>query len=840
MKILELELKNWGPHKHFKAVTNSNIIGIIGNNGAGKSNILQAIDYALTGNLNKQKQEKYIYNFGSESGATTATVRLVFKKNNKIYSITRTITASGSKRVLVIDGKQLTKSSDVEAALINILGADKNALAQAVFIKQGTMSRFVKGSPAERQALFQSIMNLKFIEPRVDDLSSKILALKVGLCDVEGDIKEKENKLEELNKKLDDSKNLLVNESALSDAVKLLKNAVTDINTINLNNKELNDLNYKIDTLNTSIKVETYEKSKLPDKESIKTEIERLQQLITKAEAAQQQYKRSIELTKTIESLEQELKVISSASVEKKITELEEKSKELKTSKELLASLKKSYEDYTKVFDDYKHIKTLYNNCLSSYTKNNKLLSEQINRNTERIHSLSIDKLNIIAKINAIESLQQQNSENNICPVCNNTILLSSLIPADKDVQTVLKDLKDSVTAIDRELNKLNKNNKENNNSILNHLNQLAQYKATLDSLDSRLKAFDDSCKSYNSQSDLVLQSAIESLNKLTIKLNDLKHKLPELINKEILLKAKKEELRTLDQVVCSDIDLTTIKNVLNSKKNELEQINCINSKLEKLNTTLTTYINFKDKYKQNIDTALNNLHELLDILKENEIATDFIKDELNFNEILHISNEINNISKNQEQIKTTITILSELYKDIENEINKLKDLDKKVKERQLLINDLNIVKSIISRTGVPLAFMNDIFEKLLVLVQDLLTNMNANFNVSLDPENPCSFLFTRTDTQDAVQFKQEQLSGGQAMRLSLAMLLACQKLILPDVGLLVLDEPSSHIDNDGVEQMRDMFISMQHMLNNTDMQLIIVDHNEKLIASFTETIKLN
>jgi ABC-type sulfate/molybdate transport systems ATPase subunit len=116
---------------------------------------------------------------------------------------------------------------------------------------------------------------------------------------------------------------------------------------------------------------------------------------------------------------------------------------------------------------------------------------------------------------------------------------------------------------------------------------------------------------------------------------------------------------------------------------------------------------------------------------------------------------------------------------------------------------------------------------------------MGSNFNVIPDPERACSFLFVRTDNSSKFEMQQEQLSGGQAIRLALALLLACQQLILPDIGLLVLDEPSSHIDSEGVEQMRDLFISLRSVLQNTHMQLIIVDHNEKLTTSFETTIVL-
>lgn len=44
MRIINIELKNWGPHKHLNLDLNAPVVGIVGANGKGKSNLLQAID----------------------------------------------------------------------------------------------------------------------------------------------------------------------------------------------------------------------------------------------------------------------------------------------------------------------------------------------------------------------------------------------------------------------------------------------------------------------------------------------------------------------------------------------------------------------------------------------------------------------------------------------------------------------------------------------------------------------------------------------------------------------------------------------------------------------------
>jgi DNA repair exonuclease SbcCD ATPase subunit len=124
-------------------------------------------------------------------------------------------------------------------------------------------------------------------------------------------------------------------------------------------------------------------------------------------------------------------------------------------------------------------------------------------------------------------------------------------------------------------------------------------------------------------------------------------------------------------------------------------------------------------------------------------------------------------------------------------------------------------------------------------MVQEMLSKMGANFTVIKDDERPCTFRFIRTDDNSGYSMPQEMLSGGQAIRLSLALLIACQQLILPEVGLLVLDEPSSHMDAEGVDSLKELFLQMTSIFHSSETQLITVDHNPSLVAALEKVIQL-
>jgi DNA repair exonuclease SbcCD ATPase subunit len=83
------------------------------------------------------------------------------------------------------------------------------------------------------------------------------------------------------------------------------------------------------------------------------------------------------------------------------------------------------------------------------------------------------------------------------------------------------------------------------------------------------------------------------------------------------------------------------------------------------------------------------------------------------------------------------------------------------------------------------------------------------------------------------------KLSGGQKVRLSIAFLVAVQRLIIPEVGLLILDEPSTHLDSAGVESLRELLMSLSTLLQNTNSQVWVVDHNPALQAALGACVNL-
>jgi ATPase subunit of ABC transporter with duplicated ATPase domains len=63
--------------------------------------------------------------------------------------------------------------------------------------------------------------------------------------------------------------------------------------------------------------------------------------------------------------------------------------------------------------------------------------------------------------------------------------------------------------------------------------------------------------------------------------------------------------------------------------------------------------------------------------------------------------------------------------------------------------------------------------------------------------------------------------------------------MVLPEVSLLVLDEPSLHLDHEAVESLRDLLQNLGSTLASSEAQVIVCDHNPILLPAMGKVVTL-
>ena len=846
MRIKKVELTNWGPHKHLSMDFDAAVVGVVGANGKGKSNLLQALDYAFTGNLNKQKQEKHIRNFGQPDGATTATVEVEFEKGGKEGKITRTVTSTTSRRCLQWDGESWTKAADVEKQLECILGADKASLANAVFIKQGEMAAIVKGTPSERHTIFQKLMNLQFLEPRADDVQSKIssirgslqdyrpllLELKTELTELESKIAEypdTENDLEIVNKA---RKPLMEIKAADEDAKKYRESA-------KVKEVALEELRKSVKAIPLEFGFRTYDELSA----EVATKLEELQAaeaaLKGLAETAEK-YNRKVSLQSSLDTMKStkhlyQAKLMSEEDVAKANETLKKCSDALaywSKAKELTAACDKA---------------TAANDAITC--KAQEELRDKLNPITILINANKLDLDMFRDKLAELNLKLSAGTNYDECPICGRPMTEHYLLKPGqteeewrleieaeiKKTEHGIKEVEDTLDGWTKELQRL-----KTAAAVEKEFN-----KRTEDALATAEKAL-IAFYSTTPEIPMPVEEAIATQDELSKKLNDHRSVAPLLGGLDASIRTMQTELESMGSieppadsaVTVASRHRDAVKQKLNELKGAQKNMLTMNAKIESLKALVSSDLENCEAMQERISKLWED-HKYILAAGWMLVDPDETMDRNSVQSVSAVLGLLETLRMELISAMATLVELKAARTRMLDRIEAVKDRIARNEDKQRLIDDLTVVKQLLMRNGVPLAFMNDVFTKITGMVQEMLQRMGANFSVLPDPDRPCSFVFVRTDNDSQFEMMQEQLSGGQAIRLALALLLSCQQVILPEVGLLVLDEPSSHIDSEGVENMRDLFLSMQSILRNSDMQVVMVDHNEKLMVAFDKMITL-
>ncbi len=180
------------------------ITGIVGANGSGKSNIVEAVKWVLgeqsAKSLRGEKMEDVIFN-GTKNRlpGSMAEVSLVFDNENKWlpidYSeveITRRMFRSGEGQYFINKSKVRLKDI-VELFLDTGIGRDSYAI-----FEQGKIDRLLSESPEERRVLFEDFAGISKFKFRKEEAERKLEASKMDLARVNDIIINLEKEVESL------------------------------------------------------------------------------------------------------------------------------------------------------------------------------------------------------------------------------------------------------------------------------------------------------------------------------------------------------------------------------------------------------------------------------------------------------------------------------------------------------------------------------------------------------------------------------------------------------------------------------------------------------------------
>ncbi len=202
MRPLKLTISAFGPYAgsmelDFEALGTSGLYLITGDTGAGKTTIFDAISFALFGEASGGNREPGMLRSKYAAPATPTEVTLTFRYDGKEYTITRNpeylrpkgrgegMTKQTASATLLIPGANpVTKPREVNAAIREILGIDREQFAQVAMIAQGDFLKLLLAETKERQKIFRNLFHTNLYVELQDRLSKQANQVKYQWEDV--------------------------------------------------------------------------------------------------------------------------------------------------------------------------------------------------------------------------------------------------------------------------------------------------------------------------------------------------------------------------------------------------------------------------------------------------------------------------------------------------------------------------------------------------------------------------------------------------------------------------------------------------------------------------------
>ena len=872
MILKRIELKNFISHKDTKFDFPRGVSVFRGENGSGKSSIIDGIYYSICGeHVRGDNIDDLI-----RKGTNNAEVKLIFEHNGNDYEVVRRReTDSGPYAVIRENGtSKATKQTAVSEEIAKILGMDKDAIINSIFIRQGEITNLIDGRPAERKEVMAKLLEIDKLKKAYDNMKAVIDAFEDKLKDYDviqaklEDHQEAKDKLELSIKELKDNvskieEEIKIEEESLKKALKKkelwekkrednekMTNKQTELNEkISSVNKMVEKLAKQVDEtrsakeeakkLRPQIKnIEHYESyidllNKKKNKENdIKTntnDLDRVEGWHDKKEANKEFYIQYQETEKKVEEEQKELRIYNEIEIQvaKFNADIKNYNENIKEFQEEIIKIEKNTLKYLPKVD------------ISEKQKLIQKLEKNVNDINNKVRNL-IDLLgNMKGRIEEIDEYLKILGESTKCPVCSSDLtedhrnkVINNFSEESANKKEQLKKNNKQKQRLDEEESKLTNRLEEIKKLDLDRYHELEK---KLNNLQSKISGLEEKVKqeqiklSEKSELEKIIEDHKKQM-KIIKKKFDLYKAAAETLKSE---KRDVNEIKNHLQILQSDLNkiessiTSVLKNFKEKPKDPEKELKHLRNIKEKCDGYIVKSEKLEE-YKQDLDKNNKELENLKKNLKDTnekikELAYTKEDYENAMNEYNEIKDSVNTKKSNKKllikQIKNQETQLKEKEQNIQEFKEKLKEFDKIRNFNKSLLK----IRAAFSKDGLQKAIRKIFAPKITEFAKEYLDAFNINItDISVDEDLDITII-GRTG-----KLSINSVSGGEKVAIAIILRLAIARLLSSQISTVIMDEPTTHLDKERrkelVEAMKD-FKKESHIIP----QLIVVTHHNEL-----------
>lgn len=828
---------------------------LYGNNGAGKSSLLEAITWVLWGR-SRAKSDDDLIRLGCEEmwvdfefeleGARYRVIRKRIRRRKKKGGFATSGSfdfmiasqpESGDNQSLNISEENWRSVSEHSKAetqdrVIETLRMDYDTFINSAFLRQGHADEFTIKKPQERKTILADILGLSYY----DQLQEKAKELRRSrdiekesseqlIESLSGELDSKEN-FEEEEKKI---KNILNKAQAEINAKeKEVEKLTNQKNALEIKKKETQDLTLKIDELENEIK---NLKKEFEEREQ---NFQKIKDIISKKQEIEKNYSELQALKSENDRL---TKIrIKQFSLESQKNQLQNKIKDSKKKIEIeQANILEKIKEYGK---DIKNKNSLEKDSKESQKKLDefKKLEEKKEENTRRVQKGSEKKMELKTQKSQIQALGLELKQKietikklkGTCPTCEQNL--------DEDhKKKVLSDLDGEISNKREEYKKLDEKEKLYDNKILELQNKIKELERKLSKQKEEEKKF------YN------LEKSLEELKRKEEDLNNLKEK-----NKNLVAEMEKGnfDLKSVKELARVENELKGL--VYDEDKHKKTELR-VNELMgyEKMHNDLVLALEREKSDKEYLEKNKGDREKAEKLLeksqkKRNKLIIEVRNLDSVLSQLIEENKELQELRMQISSIQSEYGAVKEKLDRIKSQERELSDRKKKLKTASLESSIYNELAQAFSKTGIQAMIIESAIPEIEEEANKLLSKMT-------DGRLEVKFLTQREKKTDGILQETldikivdeqgnrdyEMFSGGEAFRINFAIRIALSKLLAKRSGaklqLLVIDEGFGTQDDIGQEYIIDAINSIK----NDFKKILIITHIQSLKDMFQSKIEV-
>jgi exonuclease SbcC len=164
VRVLELSLRNYRVFEELDLELPARVIGVFGENGAGKSSLMESVAFACYG-VDAARTKKH--DIRTHGVLTDCEVRMVFEHAGRPYEVRRTIRGRGHAPEAELFGGDMQLASgttEVDAEIRRLLHMDVHVFRASVYAEQKQLDAFSDVTPGRRKEMALRLLGIRPVE----------------------------------------------------------------------------------------------------------------------------------------------------------------------------------------------------------------------------------------------------------------------------------------------------------------------------------------------------------------------------------------------------------------------------------------------------------------------------------------------------------------------------------------------------------------------------------------------------------------------------------------------------------------------------------------------------